>query len=66
METIKDKGVAEKSTAEHNGSNGSEPSGENPLARVIGGFADDPLWNEFIEEMEQSRRELDQKHRLVE
>ncbi len=66
METIKDRGVVEKPTAEHNGTNGAVPAGENPLARVIGGFADDPLWDEFIEEMEQSRRELDQKHRLVE
>ena len=53
-------------TAEQNGTNGAVPRGEHPLARVIGGFADDPLWDEFIEEMEQSRRELDRKHGLVE
>ena len=66
METIKDRNVAEKPAAEHNGTNGAVPIGENPLARVIGGFADDPLWDEFLEEMEQSRRELDEKHGLVE
>jgi hypothetical protein len=66
VETIKDKGIAETPRAEHNGTNGVVPPEEHPLARVIGGFADDPLWDEFIEEMEQSRREMDRKHGLVE
>ncbi len=56
----------EKLAAEHNGTNGVAPPEEHPLARVIGGFADDPLWDEFIEEMEQSRRELDRQHGLTE
>lgn len=51
---------------EHNGTNGVVLPGENPLARIIGGFADDPLWDEFLQEMEQSRREIDRKHGLVE
>lgn len=66
METLKDKGAAETPMAEYNGTNGVASSEEHPLARVIGGFADDPLWDQFIEEMEQSRRELDRKHGLVE
>jgi phosphotransferase system IIB component len=66
METVKDKGAAETPMAEQNGTNGVAPLGENPLTHVIGGFADDPLWDEFIEEMEQSRREMDRKHGLVE
>lgn len=65
METIKNKGATETPLAEHNGTNGAAPSGEHPLAQVIGGFADDPLWEEFLQEMEQSRREIDRKHGLV-
>lgn len=30
----------------------------HPLAGVIGGFADDPLWEEFMAQMERDRREL--------
>jgi len=66
LETIQDGAVAEKLTAEHNGTNGAMPPEENPLSRVIGGFADDPLWDEFIQEMEQSRREQDRQHGLTE
>ncbi len=66
METVKDKGAVEMPVTEQKGTNGVGPSEEHPLARVIGGFADDPLWDEFIEEMEQSRREIDRKHGLVE
>lgn len=33
----------------------------HPLADVVGAFADDPLWEEFLEEMERSRREIDAK-----
>lgn len=66
METVQDMGVAEKPTVEHNGTNGVVAPEENPLSRVIGGFADDPLWDEFIEEMERSRREQDRLHGLTE
>ena len=66
MKTVKDKGVAETPRTEQNGINGAAPPGEHPLARVIGGFADDPLWDEFIEEMEQSRRDMDRQHGLTE
>ena len=66
LETIQERAVAEKPTAEHNGTDGAAPPEEHPLTRVIGGFADDPLWDEFLQEMEQSRREIDQKHGLVE
>ena len=38
----------------------------HPLAGVIGGFADDPLWDEFLEQMEQSRRALDHTLEVVE
>ena len=31
----------------------------NPLARIAGSYADDPNWDEFIQAMEASRRELD-------
>ena len=65
MKTIKDKEAAETPKAEQNGTNGAASLPDHPLSRVIGGFADDPLWNEFIEEMEQSRREIDRKHGLV-
>ena len=33
----------------------------HPLAVVIGGFADDPLWDEFQEEIARYRREIDAK-----
>ncbi len=66
METIKDKGAAETPRAEQNGTNETTLPGENPLSRVIGGFADDPLWDEFLQEMEQSQREMDRTHGLVE
>ena len=66
MEIIKDKGVVGGLAAEPNSTNGITPPEENPLSHVIGGFADDPLWDEFLEEMERSRRELDQQHRLAE
>ncbi len=33
------------------------------LADVIGAFADDPLWDEFLEEIAKSRREQDQAYR---
>lgn len=60
MEAVK------KPAAEPNDTNGAAPSEENPLSRVIGGFADDPLWDKFIEEMEQSRRESDRLRGLIE
>ncbi len=66
MEIVKDKVAVETPIAEHNGTHGTTPPEEHPLTRVIGGFADDPLWDEFLQEMEQSRREIDQKHGLVE
>jgi len=66
LETTKDKRSEETLVMEHNGTNGVVLPGENPLARIIGGFADDPLWDEFLQEMEQSRREIDRKHGLVE
>ena len=59
-------GVVKKSTAEDDDANGAAQTEENPLSRVVGGFAGDPLWDEFIEEMEQSRREIDRQHGLVE
>lgn len=39
---------------------------EHPLADVIGIFADDPLWEEFLAEMERSRREIDAEFGLTE
>lgn len=66
MEIVKDKVAAETPIAEHNGMNGTAPPEEHPLTRVIGGFADDPLWDEFLQEMEQSWRELDRKRGLIE
>ena len=51
--------------AEDDDANEAAQTEENPLSRVVGGFAGDPLWDEFIEEMEQSRQELDQTLRLV-
>ncbi len=66
METIQDRALVEKLTAEHSATNGAVVPEENPLSRVIGGFADDPLWDEFIEEMERSRREQDRQHGLSE
>ena len=62
METLQERALAEKLTAEHSATNGAVAPEENPLSRVIGGFAEDPLWDEFIEEMEKSRREIDQQH----
>ena len=58
--------MVKKSTAEDDDANGAAQTEENPLSRVIGGFADDPLWDEFIEAMERSRRELDRQHGLTE
>jgi len=66
LETVQVGAAAEKLRAEHNGTDGAVAPEENPLSRVIGGFADDPLWDEFIEEMERSRRELDRQHGLSE
>lgn len=58
-------GVVKKSMAEDDDTNGAAQTEENPLSRVVGGFANDALWDEFIEEMEQSRREIDRKHGLA-
>ena len=58
--------MVKKSTAEDDDANGAAQTEENPLSRVVGGFAGDPLWDEFIEEMERSRRELDRQHGLTE
>lgn len=33
----------------------------NPLARIAGSYADDPNWEEFLQAMEASRRELDEE-----
>jgi len=57
-------GVTKKLMAEDNDTNGAAPE-ENPLSHVIGGFADDLLWDEFIAEMEQSRQEIDRNHGLA-
>lgn len=65
MEVTQEKVVAEKPMEEDSGMNGAATPEENPLSRVIGGFADDPLWDEFIKEMERSRREQDRQHGLV-
>ena len=65
METIQKRALAEKLTAEYSATNGVVVPEENPLSRVIGGFADDPLWDEFIEAMEQSRREQNRQHGLI-
>lgn len=59
-------GVVKKSTTEDDATSRAAQTGGNPLSRVIGGFADDSLWDEFTEEMEQSRREIDRQHGLVE
>ena|GEM_PF-7111578 len=65
METVQVGAAAEKLRAEPNGTDGAVVPEENPLSRVIGGFADDPLWDEFIEAMEESRREIDRQHGLA-
>ena len=59
-------GVMKKSMAEDDDANGAAQTEENPLSRVVGGFAGDPLWDEFIKEMEQSRQEIDRRHGLIE
>ena len=65
LETVQVGAAAEKLRAEPNGTDGAVVPEENPLSRVIGGFADDPLWDEFIEAMEESRREIDRQHGLA-
>ena len=44
------------------GSATSQTGLNHPLAGVIGMFADDPLWDEFIEEMAKYRRECDERY----
>lgn len=65
MDSDQGAGVVKKSTAEDDDMKGAAQMKENPLSPVIGGLADDPLWDEFIEEMERSRQELDQTLRLI-
>ena len=33
---------------------------EHPLASVLGSFADDPFWDEFVQLMEEERRKIDE------
>jgi len=51
--------TTEKSAASAASGNGAAAKEPHPLASVAGSFADDPLWDEFLQAMEESRRQLD-------
>lgn len=51
--------TTEKSAASAASGNGAAAKEPHQLASVVGSFADDPTWDEFLLAMEESRRQLD-------
>ncbi|MBV9850360.1 MAG: hypothetical protein JO250_11855 [Armatimonadetes bacterium] len=63
---MKKETIQERPHPEVAGSGNGSAGKDHPLASSAGVFADDPLWDEFIQAMEEARCEIDAAHPVSE